>query len=257
MLLRGDTAFSLTANFDRWSARNIRFVFGYDAHPNLVKIADELGPRAWSPLSRVPRHTSPSTRAKRDDARLKYVEQMGWKNLVLEAEHIAEVNYQPSKCKQAYRLVILRKTIRVKQGQSGLFGDEIRYFFYISNDPDLTARDIVRHSNERCDQENLIEQLKNGVHALKAPVHDLVSNWAYMVIASLAWTFKAWFGLLMWRRQDRELLRTMKFRRFLTSVMLVPCQVLQTGRRLIVRALARTENIRLLFSRLRVPAHVT
>ena len=43
-------------------------------------------------------------------------------------------------------------------------------------------------ANERCDQENLIEQLKNGVKAMKLPVDNLVSNWAYMVMASLAWT---------------------------------------------------------------------
>ena len=47
-------------------------------------------------------------------------------------------------------------------------------------------------ANDRCDQENLIAQLKNGVHAATAPVDDLVSNWAYMVMGSLAWSLKAW-----------------------------------------------------------------
>jgi hypothetical protein len=51
----------------------------------------------------------------------------------------------------------------------------------------------VFRANDRCNQENLIEQLKNGVHALRMPVSTLVSNWAYMVMASLAWTLKAWF----------------------------------------------------------------
>jgi hypothetical protein len=49
----------------------------------------------------------------------------------------------------------------------------------------------VFSANDRCDQENLIAQLKSGVHALSTPVDDLVSNWAYMVMASLAWTLKA------------------------------------------------------------------
>ena len=40
-------------------------------------------------------------------------------------------------------------------------------------------------ANDRCDQENLIAQLKGGVHALTTPVDDLVSNWAYMVMAQL------------------------------------------------------------------------
>jgi hypothetical protein len=45
-------------------------------------------------------------------------------------------------------------------------------------------------------QENLIEQLKNGARALHAPLNMLEANWAYMVIASLAWSLKAWFALL-------------------------------------------------------------
>ena len=33
ILLRGDTDFSLTAEFDRWDADGVRFVFGYDERP--------------------------------------------------------------------------------------------------------------------------------------------------------------------------------------------------------------------------------
>jgi len=50
-------------------------------------------------------------------------------------------------------------------------------------------------ANDRCNQENLIEQLKNGVRAMQMPVDNLLSNWAYMVMASLAWTLMAWFAL--------------------------------------------------------------
>ena len=46
-------------------------------------------------------------------------------------------------------------------------------------------------------KENVIEQLKNGVKAMRMPVDDLVSNWAYMVMAALAWNLKAWYGLLV------------------------------------------------------------
>lgn len=257
VLLRGDTAFSLTTNFDRWTEAGVHFVFGYSAHANLTTLAESVEENAWQPFERTPQRPSAKKRSKRENAQLKYVESMGWQNLVLEREDIAEVSYQPSKCRRAYRLIILRKTIRVEVGQPRLFGDETRYFFYITNDPDLSVREVVRHSNERCDQENLIEQLKNGVHALKAPVHDLVSNWAYLVVASLAWSFKAWFGLLQPRQADRHLVRGMKFRRFLNHLMLVPSQVLVKGRRLIVRTLALTRHIRLLFANLRAPLAAT
>ena len=71
------------------------------------------------------------------------------------------------------------------------------YFFYLTNKRDIPAEEIVWESNERCNQENLIAQLKSGVHALETLLDNLLSNWAYMVIASLAWSLKAWFGLLL------------------------------------------------------------
>ena len=40
ILLRGDTDFSLTTEFDRWDADGVRFVFGYDAKANLVQAAE-------------------------------------------------------------------------------------------------------------------------------------------------------------------------------------------------------------------------
>ena len=39
VLLRGDTDFSLTENFDRWDDDGVEFIFGIDAMPNLVQMA--------------------------------------------------------------------------------------------------------------------------------------------------------------------------------------------------------------------------
>ena len=101
-------------------------------------------------------------------------------------------------------------------------------------------------ANGRCHQENLIEQLKNGVHAMRMPTGDLVSTWAYMVKASLAWTLKAWFALVLpekgrwaekYKRQKNAVLR-MEFKTFLNAFVRVPCQVVRTGRRLLFRLLS-------------------
>ena len=70
--------------------------------------------------------------------------------------------------------------------------------FSISPTASITpGEQIVSLANGRCNQENVIEQLKNGVNAMRMPVDDLLSNWAYMVMTSLAWNLKAWFGLLL------------------------------------------------------------
>ena len=143
-------------------------------------------------------------------------------------------------------MIVVRKNLTKEKGDIRLF-PEIRYFFYVTNDPRMTPEQVVAHANARCDQENLIEQLKNGVNALRVPVYDLVSNWAYMVIASLAWSLKAWMGLVQSRVADRDDLLRMEFKRFLNYVMRIPCQVVRTARRVLVRILGYTDRVRLLF----------
>jgi hypothetical protein len=257
VLLRGDTDFSLTVNFDRWTAQGIQFVFGYDAIPKLKGIANDLPQEAWQRLVRKSKYeVATAARSQRENVMTELVEKKEWKSLVLDVEDIAEIAYQPTKCSQPYRMIMLRKTIQNRKGQKHLF-DEYRYFFYVTNDPSLTPEQVVRESNERCDQENLIEQLKNGVNALRVPTHDLLSNWAYMVIASLAWTFKAWFGLTLPRKQDRGVVFQMEFRRFLNAVVLVPAQIARSGRRLVIRLLAYTCHARLLFSSMHRSAALT
>ena len=115
-------------------------------------------------------------------------------NQRLESEQVAEMEYRPGKCQREYRLVILRKNISVERGEDYLF-PAIRYFFYITNRRDLAWHEVIQQAHERCDQENVIAQLKGGVNAMRLPVRDLESNWAYMVMAALAWNLKAWFGL--------------------------------------------------------------
>ena len=99
---------------------------------------------------------------------------------------------------------------------------------------------MVELANGRCDQENVIEQLKNGVNAMRMPVDNLLSNWAYMVMAALAWNLKAWFALMM-RYKDRcvQVLR-MEFRTFLQSIICVPAQIILQGRKIIYRFLGYT-----------------
>ena len=96
------------------------------------------------------------------------------------------MNTNPHACSKSYRMVVVRKNISKEQGEMRLI-DEIRYFFYISNDLlAVSSEEIVFGCNDRCDQENLIAQLSGGVRSLCAPVDNLESKWAYMVITSIA-----------------------------------------------------------------------
>ena len=235
--LRGDTDFSHTAQLDRWDGDGLKFILGLDAHPKAVGLAQALSERCWRPLERLPKYeirTEPRTR--RERVKEAIVVQKGYLNQRLVAEHVTDVSYQPQQCGQKYRLVILRKNISVQRGEQVLF-DEVRYFFYLTNRWDLDVAAIVSLANHRCDQENVVEQLKNGVNALRMPVDDLVSNWAYMVMAALAWNLKAWYGLLVPDRERGLELVRMEFRRFLHAIILLPVQIIRAGRKIVYRLL--------------------
>lgn len=257
ILLRGDTDFSQTGHLDRWTDEGVRFVFGYDALKGLKERADGLDAREFSELTRRAERAfveESKRRAKQPRVKEAFIRRQGYKNIRLRSEDVAEFEYQPTACDRPYRMVVLRKNLTVERGESALF-DEVRYFFYITNDRSMTAEQVVFEANDRCNQENLIEQLKNGVRALHAPVNTLNANWAYMVMASLAWTLKAWMALSLpilprWRPKheaDRDRWLGMEFRTFLNAVIAVPAQVVRTGRRLVFRLLAWRPELPVLF----------
>jgi hypothetical protein len=240
--LRGDTDFSLTHNFDRWDEK-VGFVFGYDAKRNLVEMADALPESSWKLLDRPVRHdVKTEPRQRPENVKEQVVKEREFTNIRLRSEHVAQFDYRPTHCSKTYKMVVVRKNLTVEKGESRLF-DDVRYFFYITNDRKMTAQEIVFFSNDRCNQENVIGQLKSGVNALRMPSDGLVSNWAYMVIAALAWNLKAWYGLVIQTPAARRDILRMEFKRFLGSFVQIPCQIVATGRRLVYRILTYSRHL--------------
>lgn len=257
ILLRGDTDFSQTTELDRWDADGVRFIFGYDARKNMVEHATSIPDDAYVDLVRhAERAIKTRPRKRPPNIKEQIVVERGYKNIRLESEELVDFDYKPTACQRPYRVVALRKNLRVEKGQIKLF-DEVRYFFYITNDRSLSNDQVVREANQRCNQENLIAQLKGGVRALHAPVNTLNANGAYMLMASLAWTLKAWAALSLqvhprWRKrhlQQRQQLLGMEFRTFLNHFINVPAQIVKTSRRIIYRLLAFNPS-QLLFFRM-------
>jgi Transposase DDE domain group 1 len=248
VLARGDTDFMQTWKLDEWDkSGDVTFIFGADATRPMIARAEQLPQDAWRRLHRAARYeVKTKPRVKPDNIKEQIVREREFKNYVLQWEDVAEFQHRPHLCRQSYRMIVLRKKISTEQGQEKLF-EEYRYFFYITNDRTSTAEQIVFSANDRCDQENLIEQLKNGVRALRNPLDNLHSNWAYMVMASLAWTLKSWCGLLLpappgrWHDRyetERKTLLKMEFKRFANNLINLPCQIVRTGRRIVYRLLS-------------------
>jgi hypothetical protein len=246
ILLRGDTDFSLTAAFDRWSDDKVRFIFGNDANDTMKAWAGSAPDDMYQELVReAERIIKTKARERPENVKQRIVVERGFEDIRLKGEEVIDFDYRPRKCKRTYRVVAVRKNLSHERHELVLF-EEVRYFFYITNDFTLSNEQVVKKANQRCNQENLIQQLKDGVRALHAPVNTLNADWAYMVMASPGWSLKAWIALTLsiharWRErhveEQRQLLR-MELRTFLAAFINVPCQILRTSRRLVYRLLA-------------------
>lgn len=252
VLLRGDTDFSQTEHLDRWNRDGVLFHFGYDTTKNLKKIAGDLAATEWTKLQRPSGiRLTEKRRLKPDRVKEQIVVARDYDNIKLLSEDIAEFEYNPVACGQAYRMIVIRRNLSVEKGDKVLFPD-VRYFFYITDDTVSSASEIVFYCNERCNKENLIEQRSNGPRAFQAPVDNLMSNWGYMLMGSVAWTLKV--RLALWlpecadskakpdanskRQSEKNGLLKMEFRTFVNTMMRVPCQVVRTGRRIDCRLMA-------------------
>lgn len=247
IVLRGDTDFSQTAHLDGWNDQGVKFVFGLDAMPNLVELAENLEESVWQPLVRKPRYAvKTQPRRRPENVKEKIVQEREFQNQRLVGESVAEFRYRPVACRQKYRVVVVRKDIQITRGQQVLFENQPRFFFYITNLWELAAPQVVEKANGRCNQENLIEQNKHGVPALSAPVDTLESNGAYMVMATLAWSLKAWAALLLpeesrWKdkhREEKQKLLKMDFATFRRAWMNMPAQIVRTSRKIVFRLLS-------------------
>jgi hypothetical protein len=258
ILARGDTDFSQTKHLDRWHAQgDVKFIFGMDRTPALHILADDLSQSAWKLLKRPPKYavkTKPRTRPERFKQQV--VEQRGYKDIRLVDEWVAEMPSRPYACKHTYRLIVVRKNLRVNEPGQGRLFDDYCYFFYITNEqPELRPAEIVLSANDRCHQENHLAQLYSA-RALYAPVDNLLSNEAYMLMTSLAWNLKAWLALRLPERAGRwhehhqaqkQRLLKLEFRTFVNNWLRIPCQVIRTGRKLVLRLLAYNEWQRVFF----------
>ena len=210
-------------------------------------MAEKLPESAWKKLQRPPRYqVATQQRQRPDNVKDAIVKRRQFERLRLQSEEVAEFNYQPTACSQVYRMVVVCKNITKEKGELRLH-DEIRYFFYITNDWLSETDEIVFCANDRCDQENLIAQLAGGCRALKAPVDNLYSNWAYMVMTALAWDLKAWWALSLPEgvsrhreayRADKLWVLGLEFKTFVQAFVRLPCQIVRTGRRLLYRLLS-------------------
>ena len=144
-----------------------------DADPKVVNLAEALQRSAWKPLKRLPRYeiaTRCATQARASkDKRLfvsKAMRTRCWWARILQGWNVGRANaLGPIGCVMAHDISSVQKGSRSCSMKSVTL-------YYISNRVDYTGEQIVSLANGRCNQENVIEQLRNGVGAMRMPVDE-------------------------------------------------------------------------------------
>jgi hypothetical protein len=232
VVVRGDAAFCNQKVFDACERHGQFFAVVSGAQRNFEALAEALPESAWKPYrgpgERARRATPPGRRRKRKpNRRRRLARQRGKRDLKLERQWIAEIAYQPTRSGNTYRLIIRRQ--RIEEHEQGELYELWRYRYVMTNLPASTStQEAVDLTYQRCDQENIIEQLQHGVVGMRMPTGGLLSNAAFLTCARLAHNLKAWLAQLALP------LETMRWewKRFRHAFVYVAARVLRKSRQI-------------------------
>lgn len=231
VLVRGDSAFAKQSVYEACEDAGHHFAVVSPRQPNFVEIADGVPRRAWKPFRIVEEQPPKNRRKKRKEVRRRRCRERGKLDLRMKRQWVTEVDYRPARSSKTYRLIIRKQKIRVA-GKDGSLFDEYRYRYVLSNLPKTVGtEEVVRLTYGRCDQEKVIEQLKNGVSAFRMPLGQKDANSAFLKIGALAHNLKAWLAQIV---LPEECMRW-EWKRFRYSFIYVAARVVRSARQLIVR----------------------
>ena len=232
VLVRGDSAFARQDIFNACGEHGLHFAMVSPAQKNFEDLADSLAEWRWKPFrTNDTRPARARRRRKRGvNRRRRRARERGKRDLKLEKQWVAEIDYRPARSKRAYRLIVRRQRIE-KSAQGELF-EVWRYRYVLTNLPkSVSTEKAVRETYRRCDQENVIEQLQGGVAAMRMPTGSLLANHAFLVCARLAHNLKSWLALLA---LPTEVMRW-EWKRFRRAFVYIAARVVLTARSHVLR----------------------
>lgn len=203
------------------------------------RVAQSVPEQMWRPFetraARARAHAAqqPSyqRRRRRRNRRRRRARARGYRNFRLVRQWVAEVPFTPAGSATAYRLVMRRQLIEHSRGQQHLF-EEYRYRYVMTDLPaQVSTAQVIDLTYERCDQENLIEQMGSGLAAWRMPVGSFGGNAAWLEIARLAWNLAKWLAQLV---LPEEVVRW-EWKRFRQAWVFLAAQVITRSRQVWLR----------------------
>lgn len=233
VIVRGDSAFAKQAVFDECHRQGFHFAMVSARHGNFDEIAEGLPEGAWKPFrdhSKPSRQQAKAQRRRRRNRRRKKARERKKRDLQLCRQWVAEVPYKPARSEHTYRLVIRRQ--KINESSQGELFTTWRYRFVISNLPrSYSSSTVTDLTYQRCDQENIIEQLQNGIAGMRMPTGHFLANSAYLTCARLAQNLKSWLSQAVLPAESVR----WEWKRFRKAFVYVVARVTLSGRRTIVR----------------------
>lgn len=233
-IVRGDTDFDRSDVFNAVINERAYFAIGGRVYPNRTALVEAIADENWKPF--VPRaeregQSGSSRHGRTPNCRHQKAAERGFRTLRTVKQWVSEIAYQPHGLGSACRMIVRRILIEEKDGQGALF-EHFRYRLVLTNLPrSYTSRQVIDLTYQRCDQENVIEQLGQGIAGWRMPVAEFMGNSAWLEIARLAWNLGKWIAQIA---LPNEVVRW-EWKRFRRHFVYIAAKVLKLGRRWVVR----------------------
>jgi len=161
----------------------------------------------------------------------KIKETTGWEKVTIgfKEYEIASIQYAPFGWKKSYRYVITRE--RNTDGQGNIFtGDSFIYRAIMTNNSEMTDKEIVEFYNDRGQSERLFDEMNNDFLWKKMPFSFLNENTVFLVMMAICRNLFHFLTEFISRKLD-FIKPNFRLKKFIFRFMVVPSKWIRQGRR--------------------------
>jgi len=145
----------------------------------------------------------------------------------------ASIQYAPFGWKKTYRYVITRE--KNNDAQGNLFtGDDFTYRAIMTNNNEMSDKEVVEFYNDRGDSERLFDEMNNDFLWKKMPFSFLHENTVFLVMMAICRNLYHFLIELISRKLD-SIKPNFRLKKFIFRFMVVPSKWIKQGRQYVLK----------------------